>query len=131
MLSQRGRHTKRHFYILAVLTPFLLVSALFVVIGIAPFGAHNLLVSDLSTQYLQFFSELKHQLANFSFSSYSFLMSIGDSLVPIYAYYLLSPLNLIILFFGNAQLPIAIDLIIWVKLILCSISMSVFLAKKI
>ncbi|MGF2384853.1 YfhO family protein [Lentilactobacillus otakiensis] len=130
MLSQRGRHTKRNFYILAVLTPFLLVSALFVVIGIAPFGAHNLLVSDLSTQYLQFFSELKHQLANFSFSSYSFLMSIGDSLVPIYAYYLLSPLNLIILFFGDAQLPIAIDLIIWVKLILCSISMSVFLAKK-
>lgn len=130
MLSQRGRQTKRSFYILAVLIPILLVSALFVVIGIAPFGSHNLLVSDLSTQYLQFFAELKHQLAHFSFSGYSFLMSIGDSLVPIYAYYLLSPLNLIIMLFGTAQLPIAIDLIIWVKLILCSISMSVFLAKK-
>ncbi|MCJ2160971.1 YfhO family protein [Lentilactobacillus kefiri] len=130
MLSQRGSHTKRHFYILAVLIPLLLVSALFVLIGIAPFGSHNLLVSDLSTQYLQFFAELKRQMAHFSFSSYSFLMSIGDSLVPIYAYYLLSPLNIIILFFGNAQLPIAIDLIIWLKLILCSVSMSVFLGKK-
>ncbi len=131
MLSQRGSHTKRHFYILAVLIPLLLVSALFVLIGIAPFGSHNLLVSDLSTQYLQFFAELKRQMAHFSFSSYSFLMSIGDSLVPIYAYYLLSPLNIIILFFGNAQLPIAIDLIIWLKLILCSVSMSVFWVKSI
>lgn len=130
MLLQRGRHAKRNFYILAVLIPILLVSALFVMIGIAPFGPHNLLVSDLSTQYLQFFSELKRQLTHFSFSGYSFLMSLGDSLVPIYAYYLLSPLNIIILFFGNAQLPIAIDLIIWIKLILCSISMSWFLAKK-
>lgn len=130
MLSQPDRHNKRSFYILAVLIPVLLVSALFVVIGIAPFGSHNLLVSDLSTQYLQFFAELKRQLTHLSFSGYSFLMSIGDSLVPIYAYYLLSPLNLIILFFNNAQLPIAIDLIIWIKLILCSISMSVFLGKK-
>lgn len=130
MLSQRDRRIKRSFYILAVLIPIVLVSALFVVIGIAPFGSHNLLVSDLSTQYLQFFAELKRQLAHFSFSGYSFLMSIGDSLVPIYAYYLLSPFNLIILFFSNAQLPIAIDLIIWIKLILCSITMSVFLAKK-
>jgi len=54
MLLQRGRHAKRNFYILAVLIPILLVSALFVMIGIAPFGPHNLLVSDLSTQYLQF-----------------------------------------------------------------------------
>lgn len=130
MLLQHNLHAKRNFYIIAVLAPILLVSALFVIIGIAPFGPHNLLVSDLSTQYLQFFSELKRQLAHFSFSGYSFLMSLGDSLVPIYAYYLLSPLNIIILFFGNAQLPIAIDLIIWIKLILCSISMSWFLAKK-
>jgi len=41
MLSQRGSHTKRHFYILAVLIPLLLVSALFVLIGIAPFGSHK------------------------------------------------------------------------------------------
>lgn len=57
-------------------------------------------------------------------------MSIGDSLVPIYAYYLLSPLNVIILFFSTAKLPIAIDLIIWLKLILCAVSMSAFLGQK-
>lgn len=130
ILSQRNGQTRLKFYILAVLMPILLVSALFAIMGIAPFGAHNLLVSDLSTQYLQFLAELKRQLAHFSFSGYSFLMSIGDSLVPIYAYYLLSPLNVIILFFSTAKLPIAIDLIIWLKLIMCAVSMSAFLGQK-
>lgn len=114
----------------AILLPILVMTLLFMIIGIAPFGAKNLLISDLSTQYLQFFAEFRRQLLHMSFSSYSFLISIGDSLVPVYAYYLLSPLNLIVVFFDPAHLPIAIDLIIWLKIILCSWSMIWFLGHK-
>ncbi|MFT9246709.1 YfhO family protein [Lentilactobacillus hilgardii] len=116
--------------IISILLPIIVVSLLFTIISIAPFGSRNLLISDLSTQYLQFFAELRRQLIHLSFSSYSFLISIGDSLIPVYAYYLLSPLNLIVIFFDPSQLPIAIDLIIWAKIILCSISMSTFLGHK-
>lgn len=126
-MSQTKRH--RLYAVLLILIPLLTVTLLFMIVGVAPFGPKNLLISDLSTQYLQFFAELRRQLLNLSFSSYSFLISIGDSLIPIYAYYLLSPLNLIVVFFSPAKLPIAIDLIIWAKMILCCISMSSFLTK--
>lgn len=127
-MSQTKRH--RLYAVLLILIPLLTVTLLFMIVGVAPFGPKNLLISDLSTQYLQFFAELRRQLLNLSFSSYSFLISIGDSLIPIYAYYLLSPLNLIVVFFSPAKLPIAIDLIIWAKMILCCISMSSFLTLK-
>ncbi|MCH4165970.1 MAG: YfhO family protein [Lentilactobacillus diolivorans] len=130
MLSTKNKWAPKYYWGAVIVTPILIISVLFILMNIAPFGVNNLLVSDLSTQYLQFFTELRRQLLHLSFSSYSFLISIGDSLVPIYAYYLLSPLNLIIVFFSNAHLPIAIDLIIWAKIILCNITMSTFLAKK-
>lgn len=130
MLTKIRMHQRFNYYISITILPVVVVSLLFIIIGIAPFGSKNLLISDLSTQYLQFFAELRRQLLHLSFSSYSFLISIGDSLVPVYAYYLLSPLNLLVVFFEPAHLPIAIDLIIWLKIILCSVSMSTFLAYK-
>ncbi|KRL22699.1 YfhO family protein [Lentilactobacillus kisonensis] len=130
MLRKNLSAHKLAYYIWTIMVPLIIISGVFMTIGIAPFGNHNLLISDLSTQYLQFFAELRRELLHLSFPSYSFLISIGDSLVPIYSYYLLSPLNLIIVFFRPAQLPIAIDLIIWMKIILCSVSMSIFLGKK-
>ncbi|MBU9790183.1 YfhO family protein [Lentilactobacillus sp. IMAU92037] len=130
-MLRRDFFTRKVLYVIgAIVAPALLMSMLFLVLQLAPFGGRNLLISDLSTQYLQFFAELRRQLLHLSFSSYSFLISIGDSLVPIYAYYLLSPLNLMIVLFKPAQLPIAIDLIIWIKMILSSISMSIFLGNK-
>ncbi|WP_415562806.1 YfhO family protein [Lentilactobacillus hilgardii] len=130
MLKGTRKHPHMRYDIISILLPIVVVSLLFTIISIAPFGSRNLLISDLSTQYLQFFAELRRQLIHLSFSSYSFLISIGDSLIPVYAYYLLSPLNLIVIFFDPSQLPIAIDLIIWAKIILCSISMSTFLGHK-
>ncbi len=126
--TQSKHHLK--WILFSVATPIAVVALLFLILNIAPFGTNNLLISDLSTQYLQFFAELRRQLLNFSFSSYSFFISLGDSLIPVYTYYLLSPLNLIVIFFKPAQLPIAIDLIIWIKIVLSCISMSTFLAKK-
>lgn len=129
MLTTKANE-RRNFYIKALIIPVIVLTAMFLILRISPFGPRNFLISDLSTQYLQFFTELRRQLLHLNFSSYSFLISIGDSVVPIYSYYLLSPLNLIIVFFKNAQLPIAIDLIIWLKLILANITMSTYLAKK-
>jgi len=121
---------KKSFYLKAIITPIVVMAIIFWLLHISPFGPKNFLVSDLATQYLQFFTELRRQLLHLHFSSYSFLVSIGDSAVPIYSYYLLSPFNLIIVLFKNDQLPVAIDLIIWLKIIFANISMSFFLARK-
>ncbi|WP_283680289.1 YfhO family protein [Lentilactobacillus sp. Marseille-Q4993] len=127
---QNSGKQKIRFYIEAIIIPIIVVSVIFMFLQVAPFGQNTFLISDLSTQYLQFFTELKRQLIHFNFSTYSFLISLGDGTVPIYSYYLLSPFNLIILLFKNAQLPIAINLIIWLKIILANISMTWFLSKK-
>lgn len=113
-----------------ILVPLVLMALVFKIMNVAPFGANNFLVSDLQAQYFPFFSELRRELLNHTISSYSFLVSIGDSIVPIYTYYLMSPLNLIIVLFKQSQVPIAIDLIIWIKIVLASISMSTFLNLK-
>ncbi|MCY9806397.1 YfhO family protein [Lentilactobacillus senioris] len=122
--------TKLNYYLWAILVPLILLAIIFGVLQIAPFGGKSLLISDLATQYLPFFAYLREQLLQHSISSYSFLVSIGDGMLPIYTYYLMSPFNLIIVFFAKAQLPLAINLIISLKIILSSVSMSWFLQRK-
>ena len=114
----------------ALLAPVIVLSVVFAILQVAPFGSKSLLVSDLATQYLPFFADLRTQLLHHSLSSYSFLISIGDGMLPIYTYYLMSPFNLIIVFFSKAQLPVAINMIIWLKVVLSSVSMSSFLHLK-
>ena len=128
--SETKKRTKFNYYLWATLVPIGLLAIILSILQIAPFGGKSLLVSDLATQYLPFFADLRSQLLHHSISSYSFLVSIGDGMLPIYTYYLMSPLNLIIVFFSKAQLPLAINIIISCKIILSSISMSWFLQRK-
>ncbi|MCF6514638.1 YfhO family protein [Lactobacillus sp. S2-2] len=117
-------------YLLAFLIPVLVASVVFALNGITPFGDHNLLISDLGTQYFPFFNMLRNHLVNHNFSSYSFLLSIGNNTIPVYTYYLMSPLNLIVGLFDISKLPILINVIILIKIGLIGLSMSLFLRIK-
>lgn len=117
-------------YLLAFLIPVVVASLVFGLKKIAPFGDHNLLISDLGTQYFPFFNMLRDHLVNHDFSSYSFLLSIGNNTIPVYTYYLISPLNLLASFFEVSQLPILINVIILIKIGLSGLSMAFFLRIK-
>lgn len=118
------------YYLAAFLLPMLVVMAAFGFRGIAPFGANNILVSDLATQYLPFFEFLRSQLVNHTFSIYSFMLSLGDNAIPVYTYYLMSPLNLLVMFVKAADVPILMEAIIILKIGLISLSMEWFLRVK-
>ncbi|MGX7138443.1 hypothetical protein RV15_GL000689 [Enterococcus silesiacus] len=109
--------------------PFLLLAILWFSLGLAPLGNNNLLVSDLGTQYMPFLSAFKQFFQGETYSLYSFSDALGGTILPLSAYYLLSPFNLFVLLFSYEQLPIAILLIITLKISLMGSSMFYYLQK--
>lgn len=120
---------KYSYYPIAFLIPFLIVVSIFISLHLTPFGNANLLISDTGTQYLSFLTYLRNELLSGKFSFYSFSLSLGDNLFPLMAYYLLSPFNLVLLFFPANQITTAIDLIILLKISTIGLTMSYFLKK--
>lgn len=97
---------------------------------ITPFGNNNLLISDMGSQYIAFFSSLHHALFTHSFGFYSFSQSLGANFFPTIAYYLISPFNLLLLFFPSAAaIPKAVTLIIILKSAASAFTMNYFLEK--
>ncbi|MFB9770022.1 YfhO family protein [Lactiplantibacillus modestisalitolerans] len=113
--------------IAASLLALVLISVIFAFQGVTPFGNHNLLISDMGGQYLSFFTAYRHALLNHSLQLYSFSQSLGGSVVPTVAYYLLSPFNLLILPFPAANIPTGLSLIIMVKIAAIAFTMALFL----
>ncbi|AYJ41652.1 YfhO family protein [Lactiplantibacillus pentosus] len=113
--------------ILSGLLSMMIIGVVFGYYHITPFGNHNLLISDMGGQYLSFFTAYRHAILAHSFQAYSFSQSIGGNALPNIAYYLLSPFNLLILFFPAAHLPTALSLLIIVKIGAIGISMTWFL----
>ncbi|MFC6170162.1 YfhO family protein [Loigolactobacillus jiayinensis] len=114
-------------YLAAFSLPIIIMLMVFFVKGVFPFGDHAAITSDLNNQYISFFAYFKNHFTNIHDLFYSFSMSMGGNFFGIFAYYLMSPLNIIILFFPMAKLPIAITLIILIKIGLLSCSMLYFL----
>ena len=109
--------------------PFTLLIILWMSLNLAPFGNNNLLVSDLGTQYLPFLSALKQYFENENHLVYSFSNGIGGSILSLVAYYVISPFNFLVLFFQSSQLPIAILLIITLKISCMGSAMFYYLQK--
>ncbi|AYM03819.1 hypothetical protein D8911_12815 [Levilactobacillus brevis] len=109
--------------------------ALIIVIGVfgywrvSPFGNHNLLISDMGTQYIPLLTALQHALKYQVFHLYSFSQSLGSVVVPTVAYYLLSPFNLIVIFFSAAQVPVAASIIVMAKIATIAATMTWYLQR--
>lgn len=118
------------YYGLSFGLPLVLVLIGFAIMGLVPFGNHNLLFSDLGTQYMPFLAEFKRQVAHLNFSDYSFSLSLGGNLVPLAAYYLISPFNLLLLLGSNSQLPVIVSYVIALKICTMGVTMSYFLRTR-
>lgn len=114
-------------YVLAALIPPLLVILVWATKGIFPFGNNNLLVSDLGTQYVPFLTEMRRQLLSGQLSIYSFSLGLGDNFFPVAAYYLISPFNLVSLLFRPEQMPVAVELIILLKISAMGLTFTYYL----
>ena len=103
-------------------------TAIFALLGIAPFGDDTLLVSDMYSQYSCFFGDVKSLLSDGLF--YSLHKSIGGDIYSLVAYYLASPLNLIFLLFPLKYLPEAVSVLYILKLSLAALTISYYLSAR-
>ena len=72
-------------------------------LGMAPFGDNTILISDMSTQYVEFFCALKNGDLFFSWSK-----ALGTAYVGVFSYYVSSPLSLLTLLVPNEQMPVGL-----------------------
>lgn len=98
--------------------------------GMAPFGSSSILTVDLGQQYIDFFSYLRSSILHHPTSFfYSFSKGLGGEMWGTNAYYLLSPLNLILLAFPGKFLSSGVLILVLVKYGLAGLSMAWLLDK--
>lgn len=105
--------TKRCYILLAsFLLPVILMTCYIAYRQMVPFGSSSLLTVDLGQQYVDFFAYFRSTILHHPSSFfYSFSKGLGGEMLGTNAYYLLSPLNLLLLFFPAQHLSTGITVL--------------------
>ena len=116
-------------YILAFILPIIIVGSIFLLRKIGINSNRTILFSDMFSQYIGYFGKLKDVLSGDGSIFYAFNKSIGGNTIGLFAYYLASPLNLIILLFPKELLANAILTIYLIKIGICSLTLAIYINK--
>ena len=84
----------RTLYLTAFFLPALIMGVMWAICGVIPFGSKMILAHDQWHQYYPFFLDLRSRLQNGQSLLHSWTTGMGTSYLPLFAYYLASPLNL-------------------------------------
>lgn len=97
---------------------------------VVPFGEKTILKSDSYQQYANFLCYFKEVLLNGKSLLVSWNLGLGNGFLTTYAYYLATPLNILVVFFNNENMYLYVEFIILVKMILIGNFMMLFLSKS-
>lgn len=117
-------------YILGFFIPFFVMCIVCVLCGVEPFGDKSLVIIDGLHQYMPFFSELYEKLKNGDSLFYSWNGGLGYNFITLWAYYLSSPLNLLILFGKKASLNMIVSWIIVLKISLTGLTAAIYFVSR-
>ena len=120
---------KRAVFILSFFIPVFIMVLIFVQRGIFPFGDESFLRTDMYHQYAPFFSEFKYKLSHGGSLLYSWDLGMGINFSALYAYYLASPLNWLIVLCPQAYVIEFMTYMIVAKIGLCGLSFTYYLSK--
>lgn len=115
--------------IAAFLVPVMVMVIIFVVKGIYPFGELCFLRSDMYHQYAPFFSEFQYKLTHGGSLLYSWDVGMGVNFSALYAYYLASPFNWLLILCPKSLIIEFMTCQIVLKIGLCGLSMAYYLRK--
>lgn len=113
--------------LVSFVVPALLYSLLLWKCNIYPFGTISNMTRDLHIQYVDLLSYLWDVLHGLAKINYTFSKSLGGSGIGMYAYYLASPINILLFFFEKQDIPLFIYFALAIKLGLCGMFQALFL----
>ena len=101
--------------------PFLVSVIICAAIGIYPFGDNCILHVDMYHQYCPFFMEFQEKLTSGGSLLYSWNLGLGSDFIGLYAYYLASPLNWLLILCPEGLVIEFMTVTIWVKIALAGL----------
>ena len=116
-------------FICSFLIPVLVMIIIFIQRGIFPFGEMSFLRTDLYHQYAPFFQEMKDKLSEGGSFLYSWDIGMGSNFTALYAYYLASPLNWLLILCPRGLVIEFITYMIVLKIGLSSLTMTYYLSR--
>ncbi len=102
----------------------------FLLLGIFPFGNRSMVIIDSNTQYVTFLTYLRTILLGQNNFKYTFSSTLGQNMIPLIGYYLMSIFNILVIFFKPENIKILITILMILKIGLCSTIMEYYLSKK-
>jgi uncharacterized membrane protein YfhO len=115
---------------IAFLSAILIMLIAYAVLGAYPYGAKTILTTDLFHQYAPFMAELQHKLRHGESLFYSWNGGLGFNFYATIAYYLASPINLLLPAFPAGWLAEAILTITLVKIGLAAAFFAVWVREE-
>ncbi len=121
--------TPRDGVIAAFLVPVLVMIVIFIQRGIFPFGEDSFLRTDMYHQYAPFFSEFQYKLTHGGSLLYSWDVGMGINFAALYAYYLASPFNWLLILCPKSLVIEFMTYMIVLKIGLCGLTMDYYLRR--
>ena len=115
--------------LVAFFVPIVIMLIIYAQRGIFPFGEESFLRTDMYHQYAPFFSEFQYKLRTGGSLLYSWDVGMGVNFAALYAYYLASPLNWLILLCPKAYIIEFMTYMIVIKTGLAGLSFAWYLKK--
>lgn len=127
---KREQTANKRPYIAAFFIPFAICVVICIANGVYPFGNTCILHVDMYHQYCPFFTEFLDKLREGGSLMYSWRLGLGSDFVSLYAYYLASPLNWLILLCPRAYVIEFMTLLILVKIGACGLAFFYYLKEN-
>ena len=118
---QPRKRPGRWFYpVISGLLAFWCMSMAYTYLGVWPLGDRSVMTVDMHHQYAPMLDKLREMLLQGGSPFYSFEIGAGTSFLPLFAYYLASPFNLLLILFPEHLLTEGILVITLLKNALCA-----------
>ena len=95
-----------------------------------PFGINTPAVTDAKLQYLDLLAYYRDVLTGQNSAVYTFSNTLGGGAAAIWAYYLASPFNLLVLLFEKDRMNLFLEVLITVKLSAASAAFAWFIGRR-
>lgn len=116
-------------YVLSFMIPVCGILGIFIARGIFPFGKNSFMFSDMYHQYIPFLKEFCRKIHAGEGLSFSWYVGLGSDFVPVYAYYLASPVNWLACLCPEQYLIEFMTYFIVIKIGLCGVTFAYYLRR--